>query len=358
MRVVPVRLRGRGYRIRVVRGGLDGLGRAVSARLGTRRVALVTDGNVARHHGESARSALEAAGHRVSVRVLPPGERTKRVPVLEGVLRWMLAERMDRDVAVIALGGGVVGDLAGLAAALYMRGVDLVQAPTTLLAQVDSSVGGKTAVNLPGAKNAVGVFHQPRLVVAALSTLRTLPARDYRAGLGEVVKHGFIARPAIVERILADAPGVLARRQAVLEGLVADCCEVKRDVVERDEREAGPRRILNFGHTFGHAIEVLTDYRVRHGEAVALGMIAACRVSEALGLCPGTVREALTDVLGRIGLDTDITPYWRPETVVPMRRDKKTAQDRLHFVGIRRVGEVEIVPLGLDDLERMVRPPR
>ncbi len=356
MRSVSVGLGRRSYRIRIVRGGLGGLASRVVSRLGVdRRVAVLTDRNVAPLYAAKVRDDLCAAGLENEVFVHGVGERAKRVRTAERAWSWLLEQGFDRrSTVVLALGGGVVGDVAGFVASTYMRGVDLVQVPTTLLAQVDSSVGGKTGFNLPGAKNIVGSFYQPKLVYAALGTLQTLRYRDYRAGLAEVIKHGVIARPEIVRLVTAEHDQIRARNPRVLEALVAACCEVKRDVVQRDERETGVRQVLNFGHTFGHAIEVATRYRVRHGEAVALGMVSACRVSEALGLCGPEVRADLTEALQAVGLSADDGPWYRPELLELVARDKKFTRGRVSFVTVNRMGDVGVTPIRLKELEQIV----
>ena len=356
MRVVRVRLGKRSYSVRIVRGGLGGVGRFIGRTHAGARCAVLSDTNVAPLYADSVRSALQASGLPSELLVFPAGERAKRVKSLQRTWEWLMHHGFDRgNTLVVALGGGVIGDLAGFAAATYMRGVRYVHVPTSLLAQVDSSVGGKTAINLPGAKNVVGSFHQPSLVYASLGTLTTLPTREYRCGLAEVLKHGVIRRPAILDMISEQVPAVVQRDPGLLEALVSQSCEVKRDVVERDEREAGERQVLNFGHTFGHAIEVASGHRKRHGEAVALGMLAACRVSEGLGLCDSSLRQSLTDCMKRIGLDTNLEPWWRPDLVAHMAKDKKMRDGSVNFITIERFGHVAIRPIPLDTLTRLVR---
>jgi len=234
-----------------------------------------------------------------------------------------------------------------------MRGVDYAHFPTTLLAQVDSSVGGKTGVNLADAKNAVGAFHQPRMVFASLQTLRTLTVRDFRSGLAEVIKHGAIDGDSILNLIQQNHNAILARDPACMEALVADCCLVKARIVQQDERESGLRQLLNFGHSFGHAIEVASKHRVRHGEAVALGMLAACHVSERLGLCGVDVRHRLMELLTLVGLGTDLQPYWRSEIVDLMSRDKKMGGDSLNFVVAKSIGDLKVHALTLEELRKI-----
>lgn len=356
MKRVLVTLGERSYDVLVDAGGPEGVAVPLVERLGARRVALITDKNVGPLYAERVTNALVAQGCAVRQHTMGVGERAKTVRTCTGIWRWLMAEGFDRRGSVVlALGGGVVGDVAGFVGATWLRGVDVVQVPTTLLAQVDSSVGGKTGFNLDGHKNMVGAFAQPRLVFASLDSLNTLRPRDYRSGLAEVIKHGVLGRPSIVEQIEAESSAVVARSPEVVSELVAACCEVKRDVVVQDEREAGLRQVLNFGHTFGHAIETWTKHRKRHGEAVALGMVSACRVSEALGLCDPTIRERLCAVMRSVGFDVDDAPFWRPEVVDLIRRDKKVRGDSVSFVCVRSMGDVVVAPITFETLDELVR---
>lgn len=355
MNTVPVRLGSRSYLVLVSSIGMRGLGAAVKGTMGTPRVAIITDRNVAPLYVEPVMAELRKHDCAAEVFVMPVGERSKTVRTATRIWSWLAEAGFQRKgTAVLALGGGVVGDVAGFVASTYMRGVDLVQVPTTLLAQVDSSVGGKTGFNLGSVKNTVGTFYQPRVVYASLAALTTLRKRDYRAGLAEVVKHGVLARPGILRLLVDSRARVLERDPEVLGSLVAACCEVKRDVVEQDERESGLRKTLNFGHTLGHAIETWTGHRKRHGEAVALGMISACRVSEHLGYCGPEVREELQGILAGLGLDTDDGPYWRPEVVQVVRKDKKVRGEHVDFVVVKQLGEVAIHRIALTELLEMV----
>src|SRR5690606_10468040 len=249
-----------------------------------------------------------------------------------------------RDATVLALGGGVIGDLAGFAAACWMRGIDFVQMPTTLLAMVDSSVGGKTGVNLPAGKNLVGAFHQPRAVVADTSTLATLPAREYRAGLAEVVKYGAIGDPAFFAWLERDADALAARAPGAVVRAIAASCRHKAAVVARDEFEQGERALLNFGHTFGHALETADGYRgLLHGEAVAIGMLLAARLSTALGLATAADADRLGALLGRLGLPVAPPAHDPAELVALMRLDKKNLGGRLRLVLWRGIGRAELV---------------
>ena len=236
----------------------------------------------------------------------------------------MIRRRLDRSATLVAFGGGVVGDVAGFAAATYLRGIRLVQVPTTLLSQVDSAIGGKVGVNLPEGKNLVGSFHAPSLVVCDPDVLRTLPRREFRAGLYEVVKYGVIASRQLFERVSSSLPAIFGQDTAVLSELIADCCRIKARVVELDEREAGPRRVLNFGHTVGHALEAITKYRrFRHGEAVAYGMLAAARLSAARGMLTPDDEARLQDVIKRMG---PLPPVW-DSSVRPVPRGDHARQE-------------------------------
>jgi 3-dehydroquinate synthase len=257
----------------------------------------------------------------------------------------LVATGVDRRSVVVALGGGVVGDLAGFVAATYMRGIPYVQVPTTLLAAVDSSVGGKVAVDLPEGKNLVGAFYQPRLVVIDPEVLASLPPRELRAGLAEVVKHGVILDAEFFAYVEAHADGILAQEAAVLAAVIRRCCELKARVVSADERDEGLRAILNYGHTFAHALETVTGYqRFRHGEAVALGMVAASLLAEEMGKVAPEVTRRQVALLRRLGLEVRLPAEFRlDELLACFRRDKKTLSGRLRFVLPVGLGEVEVV---------------
>ena len=262
------------YRVLVGRGLAARAGEWLPSDAGTR--ITVSCPPVWRALGRTARTLTPGA----AAVLIPDGERAKQLGTVARLYEAFLKRRLDRTGVVIALGGGVVGDVAGFAAATYLRGVPLIQIPTTLLAQVDSSVGGKVGVNLAAGKNLVGAFHPPSLVVCDPDVLASLPRREFRAGLYEVIKYGVIASRALFERVSAKLDELMAQDREELPAIVAECCRIKASVVSRDEREAGPRRVLNFGHTVGHALEGMTGYRrFRHGEAVAYGMLAAARLS-------------------------------------------------------------------------------
>ena len=281
MSEINVNLGERSYVITVRPGALSELGSIVVAAGKPTAAAVVTNPTVARHYAPPALESLRSAGVHAELITVPAGERFKTLTTVRRIYDALVDMKMDRRGAVVALGGGVIGDMAGFAAATYMRGVTLYQVPTTLLAQVDSSVGGKTGVDLPCGKNLVGAFYQPRAVVIDTSTLRTLPARELRSGLAEVVKHGIIYDQRFFQSLDLHAADLLARREQPLAEAIIRSVEIKRDVVEHDERESGLRAILNYGHTVAHAIEVLAGYgKYRHGEASSIGMVTEALVAE------------------------------------------------------------------------------
>jgi 3-dehydroquinate synthase len=335
---VTVGLGSRSYPIRV--GGWPEV--EFLALLKGRRGLIVTDSTVGPLYGARCEATLREAGASVVRATVPAGESSKSMQQAMALYGSALDAGLDRKSFILALGGGMVGDLAGFVAATYLRGVEFLQVPTTLLAMVDSSVGGKTAVNLPQGKNLVGVFHQPSRVVADLSTLATLPAREYASGLAEVVKYGVIKDARLFEVLDASADKVVARDAGLLESIVATCCEIKAGVVARDERETGERAILNFGHTLGHAIEKLTEYSGWfHGEAVSVGMVFAARLSSEVRGFPAADAVRVERLLERLSLP--VRPPaglgWRAVRQA-MTADKKTEQGIPRFVLSDRMGSV------------------
>ncbi|MDT8408733.1 MAG: 3-dehydroquinate synthase [Wenzhouxiangellaceae bacterium] len=303
---------------------------------------VVTDHTVAGFYLERLQQSL-AAWSPATIS-LPPGEETKTLANWQAVLEKLAAIGAQRDATVLALGGGVIGDLAGFAAASYMRGIRVVQVPTTLLAQVDASIGGKTGVNLPAGKNLVGAFHQPHAVMIDVTTLTTLSERDYIAGLAEVVKYGAIRDAGFFDWLSSHAAGLLDREPQLLEEMVQRAVAHKIEVVESDELEAGQRALLNFGHTFAHAIETATDYQhYRHGEAVAIGMHLAARFSARLGLLDAAQAERLTQLLVAFGLPVSRPAQVTPETMVRhMRLDKKNRAGRIRLILLSSIGQASI----------------
>ncbi len=329
----------RSYPIIVAPGALERLGDVVDAA----RAGIVTDDNVAPHYLARVESILAAAGVQTCRAVVPAGEQSKTLAVAGDVAAQLVAGGLDRSSVVVALGGGVVGDLAGFVAATLFRGVRVVQVPTTLLAMVDSAIGGKTGVDLPAGKNLVGAFWQPSAVVADTDTLATLPAREHRAAFGELVKYG-----------LLDGEDLLAavEREPASAEVIRRCAAYKAWTVSRDERErTGERALLNLGHTVGHAIETAAGYGTYlHGECVALGLIATCRVSEALGLCDGALQTRVVASLERAGLDVELDQWLRADVLAHMGVDKKRVGNTVSFVALRGVGEPELTRVGLDEL--------
>lgn len=324
------------------------------ARIQGRQVAIITNKVVAPLYLDALLEALD--GLQVDVMQMDDGEAEKNLQVYQQTMDFLLAARHNRSTCLIALGGGVVGDLCGFVAATFQRGVDFVQIPTTLLAQVDSSVGGKTAVNHPQGKNMIGAFHQPVAVLADTATLGTLPSREYAAGLAEVVKYGVIEDAAFFEFLEQHSDDLLAKDGAVLSQVILRCCAIKAEVVSADERESGRRAILNYGHTFGHGIEKLCGYgQWLHGEAVAIGMVMAARLSVAVAGLDESVVMRLTALLRRLGLPTALDQASRKVATIEammdvMGLDKKVVDGRLRFIVASQLGQVQV----RDDIDAAV----
>jgi 3-dehydroquinate synthase len=349
MRTIPVGLGPRSYKVLVGGGLIERAGEFMGPFLKRGRTAVVSDETVWKLHGQALTQALERAGVAVSPIVVPPGEETKSFEGLADVTDRLLALELDRGDLVTAFGGGVVGDLAGFAAAVYKRGIDFVQIPTTLLAQVDSSVGGKTAIDTPRGKNLIGAFHQPRLVLADLGVLATLPEREMRAGYAEVVKYGLLGDFRFFEWLEANGERVLAREPEALSEAVARCVAMKAEIVAEDETEQGRRALLNLGHTFGHALEAETGYggALLHGEAVAAGQALAFRFSAAQGLCTALDARRATASLAAAGLPTVLSevpghPFDAKRLLRHMSQDKKAEGGSLTFILARSLGDAFI----------------
>jgi 3-dehydroquinate synthase len=341
---LQVALGERSYPIHIGRG-LLGDEALYAAHVRGRLAAVVTNATVAPLYAAPLEAALGRAGARGLIRVvLPDGEAHKTWQELDRIFAALLEARADRGSVIVALGGGVVGDMAGFAAATYQRGVSHLQVPTTLLAQVDSSVGGKTAINHPLGKNMVGAFHQPCAVIADTATLDTLPAREYAAGLAEVVKYGAIQDLTFLEWLESHADALLRRDAGALGHAIRRSCEIKAAVVAADEREAGARALLNFGHTFGHAIESAAGYgNWLHGEAVAAGMALAARFSVRLGRLAAADAERLVALLGRLGLPVKAPVFPLDLWLEYMGRDKKNEAGRITLVLLDRLGHATVV---------------
>ena len=345
-RTISVGLGKRAYQVIVGEGLIDAAGRLIAPFQSRGRTAVVSDQTVWTLHGARLTAALATAGIEALPVIVAPGEQSKSFAGLAEVSDRLLALELDRGDLITAFGGGVVGDLAGFAAAIYKRGIDFVQIPTTLLAQVDSSVGGKTAIDTPRGKNLVGAFHQPRLVLADLSVLATLPQREMRAGYAEVIKYGLLGDRDFFEWLEINDQNVLAREPVALSHAVARSIEMKAEIVAEDEREQGRRALLNLGHTFAHALEAETGYgeALRHGEAVGAGMALAFRFSASQGMISGQDAGRATRAIAAAGLpiylaDVAGHPFDADRLLGHMAQDKKAEAGRLTFILVRAVGE-------------------
>jgi 3-dehydroquinate synthase len=341
---IPVNLGSRSYRILVGAGILATAGAELARLKVGGKVALVTDPSILSLYGDAVSRSLAEAGFHVTPVLLPEGERAKTLEVAASTWDRFLEAGLDRSSTVVALGGGAVGDLAGFTAATYMRGVNFVQMPTTLLAQVDASIGGKTAIDHPRAKNLVGAFHQPRLVVSDTAALLTLPEREYRSGMAEVIKHGIVLDAAYFADVEGAAVALRAREPAALERIVAGSCRLKASVVERDEQEAELRHVLNYGHTIGHAIEAITGYqRFAHGEAVSLGIAAEAGIAERLGLAKPGLRARQLAALDALGLPVRGVGEPPERVIEALSRDKKARDGRVPFILAPEIGAFRLV---------------
>jgi 3-dehydroquinate synthase len=343
VRILQVPLGSRSYPIKIGPSLLSRLGRECTGLKLGRHCAIISDSNVAPLFAEAARRSLAKGGFITEVLTVPAGETAKSLKTVHFCYDQLAAHRMERQSFIVALGGGVVGDLAGFVAATYLRGIAFVQVPTTLLAQVDSSVGGKVGVNLKAGKNLVGAFYQPRLVLCDLETLRTLPQREYRAGLAEVIKYGIIYDSELFERLERELPRLLRREQKTLTAVVARCCEIKAEVVGKDETESGRRAILNFGHTVGHALEAISRYgRYLHGEAISIGQVAVARISACLLGLPDAQVHRIRTLFERAGLPTSVhlSGVQLKKLDAAMRLDKKVRAGEIQFVLAGRIGKV------------------
>ncbi len=345
MHVVKVELGARSYDI-LIGAKLEKLGEEMGKlRVGT-KVAVVTNPTVNKLYGKTVLTSLKAAGF-ISMPVeIPDGEQYKTLDWANAVFTALLINAFDRRSPLVALGGGVIGDLTGFAAACYMRGVPFVQAPTTLLAMVDSSVGGKTGVNHPMGKNMIGAFHQPRLVLMDLDALKTLPKEELLSGMAEVIKYGVIWDRELFDFLEKNREKILNLEEGPLGHIIRRSCEIKADVVSKDEREGGLRAILNFGHTVGHAVETLSDYSSRHGEAVAIGMVYAAKLAHRTGLCDARVPERIEKLIKAYGLPTSLSVMTPRPTVTQfmdmIQVDKKAEDGKVRFILPKKIGEVVI----------------
>jgi 3-dehydroquinate synthase len=330
---INVALGDRSYDITLGAGILHNLG-SLCRELGlSGTAAVVSNTTVAPLYFETVRASLEGAGYRVLLVPLPDGEGFKNSATLNLIYDALVDASLDRGSFIVALGGGVVGDMAGFAAATYLRGIPFVQVPTTLLSQVDSSVGGKTGINHPRGKNLIGAFYQPRAVLIDVATLDTLPEREYRAGLGEIVKYGAVLDAGFFTFLEDNAKLLLARDKGALIHVVARSCAIKARVVESDEREGGVRAVLNYGHTLGHAVETLTGYtRYLHGEAVAIGMVQAARISRHFGFCTDAEEQRIVALVEKLGLPVELPSFPARQYLEALSHDKKVRENGLLFI--------------------------
>lgn len=353
VKLVNVPLVERSYVIAVGENLLRDVGRTCSKLNLGPRCAIITDSKVANRYGNALDESLRLGGFEPKLVTFPAGEKSKSLKVVESVYDQLAKQRLDRKSLIVALGGGVVGDLAGFVAATYLRGIAFVQVPTTLLAQVDSSVGGKVGVNLKAGKNLVGAFHQPSFVSCDTHLLKTLPLKEFRSGLAEVIKYGIIADAGLFDQLERDMAKLLVQDAQTLTDVIARCCQIKSEVVCQDEKETGLRAILNFGHTIGHAIEAISGYgKLLHGEAISIGQVAAARISGRLiGLMPDSVHR-IENIFRAAGLPTRMkfTKARFAKLVDAMHLDKKVSGGEINFVLAEQIGKVrwgEKVPLKL-----------
>ncbi len=346
---IRVELGDRTYPIYIGSGLLEQTGSLVNTCRSRCQVLLVSNPTVYELYGEKTKKSLRESGFKVVVSLMPDGEQYKNMDEAMKVIDVAVAARLERGDVIAALGGGVVGDLAGFVASVYHRGVDYVQIPTTLLSQVDSSIGGKVAVNHPGGKNLIGAFHQPRLVIIDPRTLDTLEEREYRAGLGEVVKYGIIYDRQFFQWLEQQVSAINAREVEAVTEMINRSCLIKKAIVEQDEKEQGLRAILNLGHTFGHAVEQLTDYKVyRHGEAVAMGIVAACHMAREYGLLSGEETDRIKKLFKKIQLLRGFPSLHEEYIFQTMLKDKKVQAQELQI----------IVPAGIGGHEFITAPSR
>jgi len=343
MKKVKVALGEKSYDI-LIGFPLEEIGRTLKKYTKGIKSLIITNPTIAEHYLKRVERSLEVAGFQLLVAQVPDGEEHKSLTEASKLYARCVEYRLGRDSIIVGLGGGVIGDLAGYVAATFMRGLPIVQVPTTLLAQVDSSVGGKVAVNLPEGKNLVGSFYQPLLVYIDLSVLKTLPIEEMKAGMAEVIKYGIILDSDFFEYLEENIGRLRQLDSEVLETVVARCCLLKAKVVEKDEKESGLRAILNFGHTLGHAFEALTDYKkYRHGEAVAIGMVGACRIAEEMGMLKKEAKDRIEHLIGKTGLPGRIGVKLSVDSIIQiLSLDKKVRAGKVRFVLPERIGKVVV----------------
>jgi 3-dehydroquinate synthase len=318
---------------------MDRVGLLLAKEYGKTRCIMLTDNNVAALYGEEILGRFGAMGLGVTLITIAAGEAMKNMGTALSVMTEMLKLGADRSSMLIALGGGVIGDMTGFIASVFMRGIPYIQIPTTLVAQVDSSIGGKTAVDLPEGKNLIGTFNQPQAIYIDLKFLETLPEKEMKNGLAEIIKSGIIEDIGLFKLLESEAPAIRERDPQILATIIEKACRVKKGIVELDEREKGLRRMLNFGHTLGHALETESRYELSHGEAVSIGMVAAARISEKLYNLPTVDRERIEDLIATIGHPTCVPAGLSTDGILSrLKMDKKRVGDTIHFVLIKKLG--------------------
>jgi 3-dehydroquinate synthase len=356
MKTLRIDLADRSYDILIGRNLLPRLGDHLTHLKRTRRAVVVTNPEINKLYGDILTEALQQAGLESKCVEIPEGESHNTLQDAQTVYDYLIQNQYDRHTLLVALGGGVIGDLTGFIAATFLRGVPYIQVPTTLLSQVDSSVGGKTAVNHPQGKNLIGAFYQPRIVAIDLDTLRSLPTEEFRAGMAEIIKYGVIEDPRLFTFLEQNSEKIMAQDTECLATIIETSCAIKAKVVERDERESSYRMVLNFGHTIGHAIEALTHYsQFKHGEAVAIGMVYAAKLSCQLGMCSNEVVRKIEALVERFGLPSRLPEFPVEEYIESMYRDKKAHDKNIRFILVKDLGTVEIVDrVSEDDLKKVL----
>jgi len=342
MKKVKVELGSNSYDVRVGAGLLARMGIWLKEMGFSGKATIITDTTVKGLYGDTLNQGLTSAGFNVTTLEVPAGEEYKSLETAGRLYHELTSSYAERNTPVLALGGGVIGDLAGFVAATYMRGVPLIQVPTTLLAQVDSSIGGKTAVDSGQLKNVIGAFYQPRLVIADINTLKTLPEAELSNGMAEVIKSAAIRNKHFFHFLDLNLGNVRLLNAAVLEEIVLETARIKAEIVEKDEKDLGLRSLLNFGHTIGHALETVSKFQIKHGQAVAIGMTAAARISHKMGTLDEREVIWLTDVIKKAGLPTEMPDLNMGEIIAAMKHDKKVVQDKVRFVLLKSIGEAFI----------------
>lgn len=356
--IINVNLPEQSYEIAIAPSGIDQLGEHMTGFSSGKKVLLVSNPMIFKHYGERAVASLVAAGFEVTRCTLPPGERYKTLNSVQKIYDTALENRIERSSTMVALGGGVIGDMTGFAAATWLRGINFVQVPTTLLAMVDAAIGGKTGVNHPQGKNLIGAFHQPRLVLIDPEVLKTLPMREFRAGMAEVIKYGVIWDANLFAEMEQSKHLNQIRyvKPELIDSILTRSCQAKADVVSKDEKEAGLRAILNYGHTIAHAVESLTGYRVvNHGEAVAIGMVAAGQIAVELGMWPKEETERQYALIEKAGLPTKLPAGVDIEAIIEaLQLDKKVEAGKVRFILPTQIGVVTITDQVPSDTIRQV----